>query len=139
MANRYSVPLEYLVNLNSHLNFEFEGKIKFIAITYIRLVYFFAKNKHSSLFVSGVIGDEFYDVDTQRRTGDFRQLGTVFGESVGASKDRPSVRKTSFKHFQQSFFWHCRGPKALHHTALQIFMSMLRCTKLWRLIKALLS
>ncbi len=34
MANRYSVPLKYLVNLNSHLNFKFEGKIKFIAVTY---------------------------------------------------------------------------------------------------------
>jgi hypothetical protein len=34
MANRYSVPPEYLVNLNSDLNFELEGKIKFIAITY---------------------------------------------------------------------------------------------------------
>ncbi len=26
MANRYSVPLKYLVNLNSHSNFEFKGK-----------------------------------------------------------------------------------------------------------------
>ena len=34
MANRYSVPLEYLVNSNSHSNFEFDGKIKFIAVTY---------------------------------------------------------------------------------------------------------
>jgi hypothetical protein len=33
MANRYSGPLKYLVNSNSHLNFEFEGKIKFIAVT----------------------------------------------------------------------------------------------------------
>jgi hypothetical protein len=31
--NRYLVPLKYLVNSNSHLNFEFEGKVKFIAVT----------------------------------------------------------------------------------------------------------
>jgi hypothetical protein len=31
MTNSYSVPLEYLVNSNSQLNFEFEGKIKFIS------------------------------------------------------------------------------------------------------------
>ncbi len=37
MANRYSVPLKYLVNLNSHLNFKFEGKIKVIAVTYTGL------------------------------------------------------------------------------------------------------
>ena len=35
MANRYSVLLKYLVNLNSHSNFKFECKIKFIAVTYI--------------------------------------------------------------------------------------------------------
>jgi hypothetical protein len=29
-----SVPLEYLANLNSHLNLEIEGKVKFIAVTY---------------------------------------------------------------------------------------------------------
>jgi hypothetical protein len=34
MANRYSVPLKYLVTSNSYLNFEFEGKIKVIAVTY---------------------------------------------------------------------------------------------------------
>ncbi len=34
MANRYLVPLEYLVNLNAHSNFEFEGKTKFIAVMY---------------------------------------------------------------------------------------------------------
>jgi hypothetical protein len=34
MANRYSVPLKYSVNSNSHSNFKFEGKIKFIAVTY---------------------------------------------------------------------------------------------------------
>jgi len=33
MANRYSVHLKFLVNLNSHLVFEFKGKIKFIAVT----------------------------------------------------------------------------------------------------------
>ncbi len=33
MMNRYLVPLKYLVNLNSHLNFKFEGKIKFITVT----------------------------------------------------------------------------------------------------------
>jgi hypothetical protein len=26
MADKYSVPLEYLINLNSHSNFKFEGK-----------------------------------------------------------------------------------------------------------------
>ncbi len=35
MTKRYSVPLKYLVNSNSHLNFEFEGKIKFIADTWV--------------------------------------------------------------------------------------------------------
>jgi hypothetical protein len=35
MANRNLIPLEYLVVLDSHLNFEFKGKIKFIAVTYI--------------------------------------------------------------------------------------------------------
>jgi hypothetical protein len=35
MVNSYSVPLKYLVNSNSHLNFEFEGKIKFIAFMYL--------------------------------------------------------------------------------------------------------
>jgi hypothetical protein len=35
MANRYLVLLKVLVNLNSQLVFEFEGKIKFIAITYM--------------------------------------------------------------------------------------------------------
>ncbi len=34
MANRYSVLLEFLENLNSHSVFKFEGKIKFIAVTY---------------------------------------------------------------------------------------------------------
>jgi hypothetical protein len=33
MMNRYLFPLKYLVNLNSHSNFKFEGKIKFIAFT----------------------------------------------------------------------------------------------------------
>jgi hypothetical protein len=33
IANRYSVPLEYLVYSDSLLNFEFEGKIKFITVT----------------------------------------------------------------------------------------------------------
>jgi hypothetical protein len=31
MANRYLVVLKFLVHLNSHLVFEFEGEIKFIA------------------------------------------------------------------------------------------------------------
>jgi hypothetical protein len=31
MANRYLVPLKYLVNLTSYSNFKFGGKIKFIA------------------------------------------------------------------------------------------------------------
>ncbi len=31
MANRYSVLLKFLENLNSHLIFKFEGKIKFIS------------------------------------------------------------------------------------------------------------
>jgi hypothetical protein len=35
MANRYSVILKFLVNSNSHSIFEFEGKIKFIAVTYL--------------------------------------------------------------------------------------------------------
>jgi len=34
MANRYWVPLKYLVYSDSHLNFKFEGKIKIIAVTY---------------------------------------------------------------------------------------------------------
>jgi hypothetical protein len=33
MANKYSVLLKILVNSNSHLVFEFEGKIKFITVT----------------------------------------------------------------------------------------------------------
>jgi hypothetical protein len=36
MVNRYLVLLEFLVNSNSHFVFEFEGKIKFIAVTYYR-------------------------------------------------------------------------------------------------------
>jgi len=36
MANRCLVPLEYLVNSNSYLNFEFKGKIKFITVTQYR-------------------------------------------------------------------------------------------------------
>ena len=35
--NRYSVPLEYFINSNSHSNFEFKGKMKFIAVTYSKL------------------------------------------------------------------------------------------------------
>ncbi len=35
MANKYLVLLEFLVNSNSHLNFKFEGKIKFIAVTLV--------------------------------------------------------------------------------------------------------
>jgi hypothetical protein len=35
MANRYSVLLEFLENFNSHSIFEFEGKIKIIAVTYL--------------------------------------------------------------------------------------------------------
>jgi hypothetical protein len=35
MANWNLVPIEYLVNWNSHLSFRFEGKIKFIAVTYL--------------------------------------------------------------------------------------------------------
>jgi hypothetical protein len=35
MVNRYSIPLKYLVNLNPHLNFEFKGKTKIIAVTYL--------------------------------------------------------------------------------------------------------
>jgi hypothetical protein len=33
MANRYSILLKFLVNLNSLSNFEFECKIKFIKVT----------------------------------------------------------------------------------------------------------
>ena len=33
MANRYSVLLKFLENLNSHLVFKFKGKVKFIAVT----------------------------------------------------------------------------------------------------------
>jgi hypothetical protein len=36
MANRYLVLLEFSECSNSHLNFKFEGKIKFIAVTYTR-------------------------------------------------------------------------------------------------------
>jgi hypothetical protein len=32
--NRYLVSLKYLVYSDSHFNFEFEGGIKFIAVTY---------------------------------------------------------------------------------------------------------
>jgi hypothetical protein len=34
--NKYSVPLKYLVHLDSHLNFKFEGKIKLL-VSYILL------------------------------------------------------------------------------------------------------
>jgi len=34
MANRFVVLLEFLVNSNSHLIIKFEGKIKFITVTY---------------------------------------------------------------------------------------------------------
>jgi len=34
MANRYLALLEFSENLDSHLVFEFEGKIKFITVTY---------------------------------------------------------------------------------------------------------
>ncbi len=37
MANSYLVLLEYLVNLSTHLNFEFKGKMKVIAVTYTGL------------------------------------------------------------------------------------------------------
>ncbi len=37
MANKYLVLLKFLVNSNSHLVFEFEGKIKFIAVTYFSI------------------------------------------------------------------------------------------------------
>ncbi len=33
MANKYSFLLKFLVNLNSHAVFKFEGKIKFIGLT----------------------------------------------------------------------------------------------------------
>jgi hypothetical protein len=37
MANRYLALLEFLENLNSHLIFEFKGKIKIITVTYQKL------------------------------------------------------------------------------------------------------
>jgi hypothetical protein len=37
MAIRYSVPLEYLVYSNSNSNFEYKGKIKTIAVTYLKV------------------------------------------------------------------------------------------------------
>jgi len=36
MANRYSVLLEFFENSNSHLVFKFDGKIKFITVTYLK-------------------------------------------------------------------------------------------------------
>ncbi len=36
MVIRYSVSLEYLVNLNSHSNFKFEGKISLSWVTYLK-------------------------------------------------------------------------------------------------------
>jgi len=36
MANRYFGPSQILVNSNTHSNFKFEGKVKFIAITKCR-------------------------------------------------------------------------------------------------------
>jgi hypothetical protein len=36
MMYRYFVTLKYLVFLDSHWNFEFEGKIKFITVTYLQ-------------------------------------------------------------------------------------------------------
>ncbi len=36
MTNSYSVPLEYLLHSDSHSNFEFEGKIKFISVTLLK-------------------------------------------------------------------------------------------------------
>jgi len=40
MAKRYSVLLEFLENLISHSVFKFEGKIKFVAVTYYRVHHF---------------------------------------------------------------------------------------------------
>jgi hypothetical protein len=39
MANSYSVLLKFLENSNSYSIFEFEGKIKFIVVTYSLVVY----------------------------------------------------------------------------------------------------
>ncbi len=44
--NMYLVPLEDLVNSNSHSNFEFDGKIKYITVTY--------KNNAFAVFLSGI-------------------------------------------------------------------------------------
>jgi hypothetical protein len=44
MANRYLVLLKFLVNSNSHLNFEFEGKIKFIEV-----IFFYSRNVEDML------------------------------------------------------------------------------------------
>ncbi len=43
MANRNSVPLKYLVNSNSHSNFKFKDKMKFISVSF-----FNAKLAHSA-------------------------------------------------------------------------------------------
>ncbi len=54
--NRYLLPLKYLVYSDSHLNFEFEGKIKFIAVT-LSLALIQKQTQHFCKFLSpGVSG-----------------------------------------------------------------------------------
>jgi hypothetical protein len=54
MMNRYLVPLKYLVNSNSHSNFKFEGKIKFITVKMSNFTFdkfSVAKSKISKVFL----------------------------------------------------------------------------------------
>ena len=57
MANRYLVALKYLVNSNSHLNFEFEGKIKFIPVTLLQTL---QKETHYNIKIYNILRT-YYD------------------------------------------------------------------------------
>jgi hypothetical protein len=62
MMNRYSVSLKYSVNLNSHLNFDFKGKIKFLAVNYLCHVAQGNQGKYNTAIVAGSFQDSFAEI-----------------------------------------------------------------------------
>ncbi len=62
MMKRYSVPLEYSVNLSSHSNFKFKGKIKFSAVTYLCHVAQGNQGKYNTAIVAGSFSDSFAEI-----------------------------------------------------------------------------
>jgi hypothetical protein len=62
MMNRYSVPPKYSINLNSHSNFKFKSKIKFIAVNYLCHVAQGNQGKYNTAIVAGNLSDSFAEI-----------------------------------------------------------------------------